>query len=38
MMGLSDAPSKKEALKHMGYNEELIEWQSPGNSFMEVKR
>ena len=38
MMGLSDAPSKKEALKHMGYNEELIEWQSPGNSFMEVKQ
>jgi hypothetical protein len=37
MMGLSDAPSKKEALKKMGYNDELVEWQSPGNSFMEVK-
>lgn len=37
MMGLSDAPSKKEVLKKMGYNDELVEWQSPGNSFMEVK-
>jgi hypothetical protein len=37
MMGLSDAPSKKEGLKKMGYSDELIEWQSPGNSFMEVK-
>ena len=38
MMGLSDTPSKKEALKTMGYNDEAIEWQSPGNSFMEVKQ
>lgn len=38
MMGLSDTPSKKESLKHLGYNEELIEWQSPGNSFMEIKQ
>ena len=38
MMGLSDAPSKKEGLKKMGYNDELIEWQSPGNSFVEVKQ
>jgi hypothetical protein len=37
MMGLSDAPSKKEALKKMGYTDDLIEWQSPGNSFMEAK-
>ena len=37
MMGLSDAPSKKDGLKKMGYNDELIEWQSPGNSFMEAK-
>jgi hypothetical protein len=37
MMGLSDAPSKKEALKKMGYSDDLVEWQSPGNSFMEVK-
>jgi hypothetical protein len=37
MMGLSDAPSKKEGLKKMGYSDDLIEWQSPGNSFMEVK-
>lgn len=36
MMGLSDLPSKKEALKKMGYNDELVEWQSPGNSFMET--
>lgn len=36
MMGLSDSPSKKEVLKKMGYNDELIAWQSPGNSFMEV--
>lgn len=38
MMGLSDTPSKKESLKHFGYSEDLIEWQSPGNSFMEVKQ
>lgn len=37
MMGLSDMPSKKEVLKQMGYNDELIEWQSPGNSFMEIQ-
>jgi len=36
MMGLSDTPSKKDVLKKMGYNDELIEWQSPGNSFMEM--
>lgn len=37
MMGLSDAPSKKEVLKQMGYTDDLIAWQSPGNSFMETK-
>jgi hypothetical protein len=36
MMGLSDMPSKKEVLKSMGYNDELIEWQSPGDSFLRV--
>lgn len=37
LMGLSDTPSKKEVLKKMGYSDELVEWQSPGNSFMEIK-
>ena len=36
MMGLSDMPSKKEVLKNMGYTDELIEWQSPGDSFLRV--
>jgi hypothetical protein len=34
MMGLSDAPSKKDALRKMGYPEHLVDWQSPGNSFV----
>lgn len=38
MMGLSDMPSKKEVLKKMGYTDQLIEWQSPGNSFMAESR
>lgn len=37
MMGLSDAPSKKEVLRNMGYSEDLVNWQSPGNTHMEVK-
>lgn len=37
MMGLSDSPSKKGALKEMGYDDSTINWQSPGNSFMEAK-
>lgn len=30
-MGLADSESKKESLRTMGMNEDLIEWQSPGN-------
>jgi hypothetical protein len=30
VMGLADVDSKKEALKKLGMNEELIKWQSPG--------
>jgi hypothetical protein len=30
IMGLADVDSKKEALKSLGMNEELIQWQSPG--------
>lgn len=30
-MGLADSESKKECLREMGMNEELIEWQSPGD-------
>jgi hypothetical protein len=30
VMGLADADSKKEALKSLGVNEDLIAWQSPG--------
>jgi len=37
LMGLSDSPSKKEVLKKMGYSDDMINWQSPGNSFMETK-
>ena len=30
VLGLSDADSKKEKLRELGFNEESIEWQSPG--------
>jgi hypothetical protein len=30
LMGLSDAESKKSKLREMGFNEEQIQWQSPG--------
>jgi len=30
-MGLADAETKKEALRSLGMDESLIEWQSPGN-------
>ena len=29
-MGLADVESKKQSLRELGYNEELIAWQSPG--------
>ena len=30
-MGLADAESKKDCLRKLGMQEDLIEWQSPGN-------
>jgi hypothetical protein len=30
LMGLADVESKKQSLRELGYNEELIAWQSPG--------
>jgi len=31
-MGLADSETKKESLRSLGMSEELIEWQSPGDT------
>jgi hypothetical protein len=36
-MGLADSDSKKTTLKQLGFNDDMIEYQSVGNKFIEVK-